>query len=269
MLICATCGVEHAEAVAVCAICADDRQWVPATGQQWTSLDELAATGRAVRVRELELDLFSVTAEPLVGIGQQAHLVRAPAGNLLWDPTGYLDDDGVRQVRELGDVVAIVASHPHMYGVQVEWSRALGGVPVLVSEADQEWVARPDPVIEAWSGTREVVPGITLTQPGGHFPGSVVAYWAAGAGGSGVLLSGDTLQANPDRTSATFMRSYPNRIPLSAAVVDRVTRAVSVFAFDRLYDNFGHAIDTDARTAVRRSADRYMGWVRGDFDHLT
>ncbi|MHA6628094.1 hydrolase [Pseudonocardia sichuanensis] len=269
MLICQTCAVEHAAAVDVCAICADERQWVPAAGQQWTTLDELAASGHHAQVRELEPDLFGVTVEPKVGIGQQAHLVRTPAGNLLWDMVGYLDDDAVRRVRGLGEVVAIVASHPHMFGLQVEWSRALDGVPVLVAEPDMDWVARPDPVIRSWSGTLEVLPGVTLAQVGGHFPGSAVAHWAAGAGGKGVLLGGDTIQANPDRATATFMRSYPNRIPLSAAVVERITRAVEVFPFDRLYDNFGKTIGTDAHAAVRRSADRYIGWVRGDFDHLT
>jgi hypothetical protein len=267
--ICSTCAVEHEEAVEVCAICTDERQWVPADGQRWTTLEELTAAGHEVRVRELEPDLFGITVEPKLGIGQQAHLVRTPAGNVIWDMVGYVDEDAVRQVRELGEVAAIVASHPHMYGVQVEWSRALGGVPVLVSEADQKWVARPDPVIRTWSGTLDVVPGVRLLQLGGHFPGSAVAHWPAGADGGGVLLGGDTIQANPDRVTMTFMRSYPNRIPLSAAVVDRITRAVEVLEFDRLYDNFGKTVDTDARAAARRSADRYIGWVRGDFDHLT
>jgi hypothetical protein len=48
-----------------------------------------------------------------------------------------------------------------------------------------------------------------------------------------------------------------------------VTRAVEAYSFSRLYDNFGGTIDTDARAVVRRSADRYVGWIRGDFDHLT
>ena len=269
MWICQTCGVESAEALDVCAICADDRQWVPAGGQQWATLDELAAAGHQTRLRELEPGLFGLTAEPGVGIGQTAYLVVTSAGNLLYDPPGFIDDEGVRRVREQGEVAAIASSHPHMFGVQVEWSRALGGVPVLVSEPDIDWVARPDPIIRTWTGPLEVVPGITLHQPGGHFPGSSVVHWPAGADGRGVLLAADTIQANPDRTSTTFMRSYPNRIPLSAAVVDRVTKAVEQLTFDRLYDNFGHTIDTDARSVVRWSADRYMGWVRGDFDHLT
>jgi hypothetical protein len=267
--ICATCAVEHAEKVEVCRICADDRQWVPAEGQLWTTLDELAAAGCTTEVVELEPDLFGVTSTPKVGIGQQAKLVRTPVGNLLWDPTGYLDDDSVARVRELGDVIAIAASHPHMFGVQVEWSRALGGVPVLVAEADLDWVARPDPGIRTWSGLEEVAPGLALVQVGGHFPGSAVVHWAAGSGGRGSLLAGDTISANPDRRSVTFMRSYPNRIPLSAAVVERVTADVERFEFDRLYSNFDNCIIGDAKAITRWSADRFIGWVRGDFDHLT
>ena len=91
--ICETCAVEHAEASGTCAVCADDRQWVPAGGQRWTTLDDLAASGRKTRVRELEDDLFGITVEPKVGIGQQAHLVRTPVGTVLWDPTGYVDDE--------------------------------------------------------------------------------------------------------------------------------------------------------------------------------
>ncbi|MET3977290.1 MBL fold metallo-hydrolase [Cellulosimicrobium sp. BE325] len=267
--ICRTCAVEHAERPAVCAICADERQWVPATGQAWTTLAELAAAGERLVLEELEPDLFGLTSEPSVGIGQQAKIVRTPAGTLLWDPPGYVDDAAVEQVRALGPVVAIAASHPHMFGVQVEWSRALGDVPVLVAEADAHWVARPDRVVETWTGEREVLPGVVLSQPGGHFPGSAVVHWAAGADGRGVLLSGDTIFANPDRTSVSFMRSYPNRIPLSAAVVLRVAERVARRPFERLYNNFEGVIPADARAVVLRSAQRHAAWVRGDFDHLT
>ena len=267
--ICATCGVEHAEPAGVCAICADERQWVPAEGQIWTTLADLAAGGRRTVVTEPEPDLLGITSEPKVGIGQQTHVVTTPAGSLLWDPIGYVDDGAVRRIRDRGEVLAIAASHPHMFGVQLEWSRALGGVPILVCEPQLQWVQRTGPAIEAWRGRREVAPGLVLHELGGHFIGSSVVHWSAGAGGGGVLLCSDTIHANPDRATVTFMRSYPNRIPLSAAVVDRIAGAAEALGFDRLYDNFGRTIHSDAAGAVRRSADRYIGWVRGDFDHLT
>lgn len=273
--ICRTCAVEHAERPAVCAICADERQWVPPSGQAWTTLAELAP-GRHVEVAALEPDLYALAAVPGVGIGQQAKLLRTAAGSLLWDPLGYLDDDAVTAVRDLAGppgVVAVVASHPHMYGVQVEWSRRLSDpertVPVLVSAADAGWVARPDPAVEPWDGEREILPGVVLSQPGGHFPGSAVVHWDAGADGRGVLLAGDTVMANPDRTSVSFMRSYPNRLPLSGAVAERVAAHVARRPFDRLYNNFDGVVPRDARDVVLHSAARHAAWVRGDHDDLT
>jgi hypothetical protein len=265
--ICATCAVEHSERVEVCAVCADERQWVPADGQHWTTLDELAGT--EVTIDEVEPNLYGVRSKPPVGIGQQSMLVVTDEGNLLWDPIGYLDDDAVRRVRSYGEVVAIIASHPHMYGVQVEWSHRLGDVPVYVSEPDAHWVARQDPVIQTWTGKLTPLPGVTVIQPGGHFPGSAVVHWSAGAEGRGVVLSGDTIFANPDRTSVSFMRSYPNRIPLSGAVVDRVAKSLDPYEYDRLYNNFGASIPANAKAIVRHSADRHAAWTRGDYDHLT
>jgi glyoxylase-like metal-dependent hydrolase (beta-lactamase superfamily II) len=156
-----------------------------------------------------------------------------------------------------------------MFGAQLEWSRRLGDAPVLVSGPNLGWVSRTGPAIREHGDRHEIAPGLTLHRLGGHFPGSTVLHWEHGAEGHGVLLSSDTIQANPDRTTVTFLRSYPNRIPLSPAVVERITSAAERLPFDRLYDNTAHAIDRAARAAVRRSADRYIAWVRGDHDDLT
>ena len=142
--ICATCAVEHGERRDVCAVRADERQWVPADGQRWTTLDEMTDAGYRTELVELEPDLWAISSQPGAGIGQHSKLVRTNAGCLLFDPIGFLDDGGVQGILDVGPVVAIMASHPHMYGVQVEWSRALGGVPVLVAEKDRQWVARPE-----------------------------------------------------------------------------------------------------------------------------
>jgi hypothetical protein len=267
--ICASCGVEHADGRGVCPVCADERQWMPAGGQRWTTLHELARDGRRITVRELEPGLLELTAEPMVGIGQSAFVISSDAGTVLWDPPGFVDDAAAERVRALGDVLAISSSHPHMFGAQLEWSRRLGDAPVLVSGPNLEWVSRTGPAIREHPDRHEIASGLSLHRLGGHFPGSTVLHWAGGAGGRGVLLSSDTIHANPDRATVTFLRSYPNRIPLSPAVVQRVTSAAEQLQFDRLYDNFGRGIDTDARAAVRRSADRYIAWARGDHDDLT
>jgi len=269
VVVCATCGVEHVEPAGTCAICADERQWVPADGQAWTSLRELRAAGHRVQIEELEPDLYGLRVEPGVGIGQQAHLVVTPHGSVLWDVPPFIDRPAVDHVRAHGPVLAITASHPHMFGVQSAWSHALEQAPILVCEPLLDWVQRPDAAITPWRGQHEFAPGLVLRELGGHFVGSSVLHWAAGAGDRGVLLSSDSIHGNPDGHTVTFMRSYPNRIPLSAAVVQRIAQGVADLQFERIYDNFGRGPKVDAAAAVERSAERYAGWVRGDFDALT
>ncbi|MEV6239137.1 hydrolase [Lentzea sp. NPDC051838] len=264
--ICGTCGVEHPDTSQppdVCSICVDERQWVPPTGQVWTTLDELAAVGHELVHEELEPGLHRLHREPPLGIGQRTHLVQTPAGNLLWDPPNHVDQPLLDKIASLGGVAVIAASHPHMYGSQVSLSHALGNVPVLVHSADRRWVRREDPVIREWSGTLEVLPGVTLVEAGGHFPGAAVAHIA-----SGVLLVGDTMVPVADSGWVTFMRSYPNQIPLSAGLVRRIVERLEPYAFERLYSLLGRAVLLDAKEAVRRSADRYIAWVSGANDHL-
>ena len=269
--ICRTCGVEHADTSAppaVCRICSDERQYVLPTGQQWTTLEELSREGRRGAVEDVEIGLFGVTVTPKVGIGQRALLLQTPSGNLLWDPIGYVDDDLAATVAALGGVAVVAASHPHMFGVQVAWSHRFGSAPVYVAAADHEWLQRDDPVIRVWDQEVEVLPGVTLHRVGGHFPGSAVARFT-GADGRGVLLSGDTVVGTPDERWVSFLRSYPNKIPLSATTVENVADRVTALEFDRLYDNYWGRVRSDAALWVRRSADRYIAWVCGAFDHLT
>jgi len=266
--ICATCGNHHPDTEAppagVCAICADERQWVPPSGQHWTTLAELAAQGHRSDVREVEPGLHGVGSDPPFAIGQRSLVVVTDHGNLLFDAGGFVDDAAFDAVRGLGGLVAVSASHPHFYGSVVEWAREFD-VPFLVPKADARWVTRPDPHVELWSGTREPVPGVTLVQTGGHFAGSAVVHWAAGAGGQGVLLAGDTVMVTPGEDRVTFLRSAPNRIPLPEAAVQGVLAAIAPYRYDRIYSGWWTpTIHSDAERVVHSSAQRYLQWIRGD-----
>lgn len=270
--ICGTCGVEHPDTdeppAATCRICADDRQYVPKSGQVWTTLDKLAADGHKLVHEELEAGIHRLNREPRFGIGQWTHLVQTPQGNLLWDPPNHLDGRLTGKIDELGGAALIVASHPHMYGSQVSWSHRLGNIPVLVHSADRRWVQREDPVIREWNGVEEVLPGVTVITGGGHFPGAAVAHVATGSGGKGTLLTGDTVVPVAATGWVTFMRSYPNDIPLSAGLVQRIVDRLEPFEFERIYALLGRTVMNDAKAAVKRSAERYIAWVSGANDHL-
>ena len=265
--ICGVCGNHYPEAGAPptsCVICADERQWVPPGGPRWTTPAELAAGGHRCEVREVEPGLLGIGVSPPVGIGQRALVVVTPEGNLLWDPPGFLDEQAAAEVRRAGGLRAVSASHPHFYGAMAEWGREFGA-DVLVPEADAAWVTLPSPAIRTWSGTLAVLPGVTLVQCGGHFPGSAVVHWADGAGGAGALLTGDTIFVTPGEDRVSFIWSAPNRLPLPEASVRGVVAAVDPYPFDRIYGGWWEpAIRRDARRVLHDSAGRYIQFLRGE-----
>lgn len=254
---CATCGAEYPAATApeVCPICADDRQYVPPGGQRWTDLDTLRDEGMRLTLEQVEPGLQRLSVQPKVGIGQHGYLLATPHGNVLWDAPGYLDDDAVAAVRAHGPVAAVTTSHPHFYGVMVEWGGRLGA-PVLVPEADRQWISRSDPRIELWSDRREVLPGVNLVQCGGHFPGSAVLHTAAGT-----LLTGDTVQVVPHAGWVSFAYSFPNHLPLPAHEVQRLADRIATLEFDRIHAAFG-TIEEGGSAAVAESAARYVAHLR-------
>jgi len=140
--ICRTCGVQYAAPRDDCPICLDERQYVGWDGQQWTTLAELAGAGHRGRIAEEGPGVIGIGAEPATAIGQRALLVTTPGGNVLWDMITYLDDELIRQVRELGGVSAIAISHPHFYGSMIEFAHAFGA-PVYIHAKEGPRVGRP------------------------------------------------------------------------------------------------------------------------------
>ena len=262
--ICKTCGTQFPESTeppASCPICADPRQFVPKSGQEWTTLDKLRGTHRN-SFRGYEPNLIGVGTIPEFAIGQRALLLRTPRGNFLWDCISLIDDATVEMIAGLGALRGIAISHPHYYSAMLEWSAAFGNVPIFLHANDREWVMRSGPAIEFWQGARrELAPGVTLIHCGGHFPGGTVLHWAAGAEGRGALLSGDILQVGPDGM-VSFMFSYPNLIPLRGEAVKRIGQAVAPFAYDRIYGAWWERVlETDARAIVEKSVERYLNAI--------
>ena len=258
--ICVTCGTQFTETGTPperCPICEDERQYVGHDGQQWTSLDELRQAHHNC-VEKLESKLYGVGTEPSFAIGQRALLLLSDEGNILWDCVSLLDNATIEKVNELGGVAVIAVSHPHYYSSVVEWARAFDA-QVYLHAADRQWVMRPDPIIEFWTGEGlELHGGVTLLRGGGHFEGGTVLHWPSGAEGRGALFTGDIIQVVSDRRWVSFMYSYPNLIPLPASEVRRIVSVVAPYSFERIYGAWwDRVVLSDAKEAVRRSAERY------------
>jgi hypothetical protein len=89
-----------------------------------------------------------------------------------------------------------------------------------------------------------------------------VLHWptASRSGGTkDALLTGDIIQVVQDRRYVSFMRSYPNMIPLGPAAINRILKNIEPFPFEQIYGAWWKAnILSDAKAAVARSAERYL-----------
>ncbi len=254
--ICVACGTEYPQGAPppACAICEDERQFVPPEGQRWTDPAELAR-GHRVEWAELGPGLHQLVVAPHFAIGQRALLIETPHGNVLWDLVALLDRATRERIEAMGGLVAIAISHPHYYTTHRLWAEAFD-VPVWLHADDARWVQRAHPRLRHWTGeTMALGPGLTLIRAGGHFEGGTMLHSQAGAG---TLFSGDILQVTPDRM-VSVMRSYPNLIPVDAPTIRRVTAAVQPFAFDTIHGGFpGRTIRAGGKAAVARSVARYL-----------
>lgn len=262
--ICSTCGHQFPESERppdACAICTDDRQYVGWEGQQWTTLPDLQR-GHELRF-EVDVDLLGIDVDPSFAIPQRALVLATDAGTILWECVSLVTDAGVERLRASGGIDLIVISHPHFYSSMIEWSDALGGVPILLHGNDREWASRTSPSVVWWSGDRhELSPTVTLLRCPGHFPGSTVLHWTAAPGGRAVLLSGDALHVTQDRRHVAFPYSVPNHMPARPADVAVTRRQLAGLAIDDCYGySRGRVIVGGARQAIDASFDRYFAAV--------
>ena len=259
--ICQTCGSQYAAsetAPTECRVCLDDRQHVHWAGQKWTTHKELA---RSHKVRlEMDADLLGIGITPGFAIPQRALFLPTDAGNILWECTSLVSASAIAELKARGGVDMIIISHPHFYASMVEWSDAFGGVPILINEADKEWVNRSSAHLTYWRGdVHTLSQSVSLYRCPGHFPGSTVLHWEKGPHGKSVLLSGDALHVVQDRRHVSFMYSVPNYIPTHPDNVLEIRHRLEGLDFEDVYGfTWGLNIMGGARAAVDASFDRYL-----------
>jgi len=259
--ICETCGTQYAETPAPpaqCPVCEDERQYVGWSGQTWTTHEALRARYN-LRLED-DAGLLGIGLSPDFAINQRALYLATDASNILWECVSLVTDEAVAVLNARGGVDQIIISHPHFYSAMVEWSEALGGVPILVHEADQAWVQRRSPRIQFWGGDEhKLSDAVTLIRCGGHFPGSAAIHWRDGPRAGGALFPGDALQVVFDRRHVSFMYSYPNYVPMKPSDVRRIRSRLEGYAFEDVFGyTWGRNIIGGARVAVGESFARYL-----------
>lgn len=256
--ICSMCGVQYEPSEtppATCPICQDDRQYVNPFGQSWTTLKELNQKHKNI-IELIAANVYAIYTTPSFAIGQRAHLIISPGGNILWDCITNLDASTIALINALGGVKAIAISHPHYFSTIIEWSKAFGDAPVYVHALDEQWLARRSDSIRLWTGDSfDLWDAMKLILCGGHFPGACILY---SPDNDGTLFVGDTIQVAPDLKTVSFMYSYPNLIPLAKKDILQIQKSVKDLHYTVMYGAFGRYIKSDAKASMDFSINRYL-----------
>ena len=241
MVVCATCGVEHVEPAGTCAICADERQWVPADGQAWTSLRELREAGHRVQIRRAR-------AQPARADGRADRRDR-PAGAPGLDPARQraLGRTAVhRPPRGRSSARTRPCARDHRQPSRIcsacrapgatRWNRRRSW------SANHCWTGCSARTRRSrgWRGRHEIAPGLVLHELGGHFSRLIRPALGRRRRRSRRAASA------PTRSTAT-----PTGTPSPSCAVTRTAsrcrrrsssgslQGVSDLQFERIYDNFG------------------------------
>jgi len=257
--LCNTCGTLYPLAYHSndCLICNEERQYVPESGQEWISQEDLAGSHKN-KIIKLNDRLFEIAITPAFAIGQRAFLVLSESGNVLWDCIPLLDEETVQFINSKGGLGAIAFSHPHYYSNMNDWAKTFD-CPIYIHHADAEFIVDKSEDIILWQGEELLLwDDLKLVNIGGHFEGSTILL-ISGMSNKGTLLSGDTVYLSLSKKHYAIMYSYPNRIPLPISEIRRIKQRFETLEFDSIYGfySYQNVIGT-ARELLETSINRYL-----------
>ncbi|ODN76721.1 hypothetical protein L202_05346 [Cryptococcus amylolentus CBS 6039] len=282
--ICKACGTQYSKPRPDCPICEDPRQYVPVTGQEWTSLAELGSGRKHIlQPDEEDARINHIMTEPGFAINQTPFLIQTAEGSYIWDCAAFLSVGLIGHLTALEKPLkAMAISHPHFFATSLTWARALK-IPLYICASDQTWFARAEDLedgddVRFWLGEEVLGPGVKLVQCGGHFPGSCVLHWdrlleppppadnlpTNPTPVSGIIFVSDTLMIRPAQTHFSFLWSIPNSIPLRPQYVLGIQKALEGVNFTQATCAWRNLwIRDGAKKALGESAVEYIageGW---------
>lgn len=257
--LCASCGTQFPvnSNPDICSLCAEERQYIPLTGQLWTTHNKLLTNYKS-KIVKLKDSLYEIVVEPTFAIGQRAFLVISKSGNVLWDCIPLLDSQTVDFIDSRGGLQAIAFSHPHYYSNMNDWAFTFN-CPIYIHKKDSSYIVDKGEHVSLWEGNEKPLwDDLKLVNIGGHFDGSSILMIPS-MSEKGTMLCGDTMYLSLSRNHFAIMYSYPNRIPLPISEIKRIKERLSNISFDTVYGFYSYQnVIGNGKEIVASSLERYL-----------
>ena len=175
-----------------------------------------------------------------------------------------VDEASVERHAQRGGLAAIAISHPHFYAGMATWSQAFDDCPIYIHAADGSGCSTPARVLLCGGETREILPGITVINTGGHFDGRGRAALGRGAGGQGPAAQRRLVDRGHGSSLFELHVQLPELDPVvgRGRAAHRRQRAPVQRSNASTAPGMGGTCNRPGNDAVERSAERYIRFLR-------
>lgn len=233
-----------------CPVCTDTRNDLPEDGWDFRPEAEIAAmlTGSFRMVRP---DLVAFRTTPRFGLDGTGWLLLHPEGNVAFEAAPYYTPSMLAEIRRLGGIAVLAASHVHGYGALWQLQREFAPSVVAIQREDLR-LTKAFRVTWPYDETLELPTGQTLHHVGGHYEGQAVLHDPARR----ILFCGDAFKVDQDAHGANLAvsthKAFHKNIPLTPDELRRYRSVIAALEFGTVCTPFEYApgIGTAIATAV-------------------
>lgn len=247
---CANCGFwQRHFAPPDCPVCTDTRNDLPENGWRFLPEEEVRATHDG-GWRQVADDLWAFTTTPNLGLAGTGWLIVRPEGNVAFEAAPYYSDAMLDQLRALGGIRVLAASHAHGYGALFQLQRELEPEVVAIHKDDLR-MTKAFRVTWPYDDVLDVGGGCTLRHVGGHYEGQAALHDAPGRR----LFCGDMFKIDQDAAGVSHAisshKAFHKDIPLTHGELQKYRDVIAPLDFDAVLTPFEYAPEVNRAVALQ------------------
>lgn len=221
----------------VCPVCADVRNALPLDGFAFLTAPEVDALVTCSWGPSPVPGVTEFACTPRFGLDSRGWVVETDDGLVGFECAPWYDDAALEELRRLGGLRVLAASHVHGYGALWRLQAELEPPVVCVGVRDLLWT-KAFRVTWPADDVLQLAPDLVLHRTGGHFDGHSVLHDSR----RGVLFCGDSLKVDlaEDGTPLALSahKAFHAQIPLSHGELREYLAVVGALDFGAVLTPF-------------------------------
>jgi glyoxylase-like metal-dependent hydrolase (beta-lactamase superfamily II) len=222
-----------------CPVCTDTRNDLPEDGWDFRTEQQVAGI-LAGSWRPLARDMVAFTTAPRYGLNGTGWLLLHPEGNIAFEAAPYYTPPMLDEIRRLGGIRILAASHVHGYGALWQLQREFEPEVMAIQREDLR-MTKAFRVNWPYDAVLHLPTGQTLYHVGGHYEGQAVLHDPARR----TLFCGDAFKIDQDERGENLAvsshKAFHKDIPLTPDELRRYREVIAPLDFDTVCTPFEYA----------------------------